>query len=206
MLCVGGCLSAPIARADSFQGSVWSLSTNGADLDANPSTQTFEVNLTVNTMGYTGGGSFLESVALKVSSALSNAVLVQAPGGVGNWTIQSGGLGASGCNGAGSGFECAGATAIGGGAATPGIYSWIFDLTMANGALFTGAGQASVKGEFVNAQGAKVGALVSEPSTLLATPEPEVVSLLLAGSSLMGFIGFMGRGRRRAAAGSVTIA
>ena len=204
---MGGSLVSTATLADSFQGSVWSLSSNGVDLGGSPGTQTFEVALSVNTNAYTGGGSFLEAVALKVSSALSGAVLVSAPGGVSHWAAQPGGLNASGCDGAGSGFVCASANSVGEGASVPGIYSWIFDLTMATGGLFTGVGQTSVKGEFVDAQGAKVGALVSEPATLmLTTPEPEALALVLTGSGFLGLVGFIGRVRKQRAATGMALA
>jgi hypothetical protein len=177
------------ALADSFQGTVWSLSTSGVDLDANPLTETFRVTLGVDTSGYTGTGSFLDEVAVKVSSSLLGASLFSAPGGVANWTLVAGGTSAGGCSGAGSGFECADSLTVAGGAAVPGgVYTWVFDLLMNNGALFTGALESSVKGRFVDASGAKVGAIVSENVTLTtAVPEPETYAMLLAGLGLLGF-------------------
>jgi hypothetical protein len=177
------------ALADSFQGTVWSLSTSGVDLDANPLTETFRVTLGVDTSGYTGTGSFLDEVAVKVSSSLLGASLFSAPGGVANWTLVAGGISAGGCSGAGSGFECADSLTVAGGAAVPGgVYTWVFDLLMNNGALFTGALESSVKGRFVDASGAKVGAIVSENVTLTtAVPEPETYAMLLAGLGLLGF-------------------
>jgi hypothetical protein len=177
------------ALADTFQGTVWSLSTSGVDLDANPLTETFRVTLGVDTSGYTGTGSFLDEVAIKVSSSLLGASLFSAPGGVANWTLVAGGISAGGCSGAGSGFECADSLTVAGGAAVPGgVYSWVFDLQMNNGALFTGALESSVKGRFVDASGAKVGAIVSENVTLTtAVPEPETYAMLLAGLGLLGF-------------------
>ena len=93
--------------------------------------------------------------------------MVSAPGGTGVWSLFDGGISATGCSGAGSGFECAASTTLPGGAAVPGVYSWIFDLTMDGGALFTGALESSVKGRFVDANGDKIGALVSENVTLV---------------------------------------
>lgn len=198
------CVSAGPALANSFQGSIWSLSTNGIDLDANPLTQTFQVALAVDTSGYTGGGSFLDQAAIKVSSSLLNASLISAPGGLANWTYHPGGLNAADCNGTGSGFECVDSVTVAGGAAVPGgIYTWVLDLTMNNGALFTGALQDSVKGRFVNASGNKVGSLVSENATMnivttSAIPEPESYATLLAGLGLLGFMA--GRRKRKEAA------
>ena len=180
-----GCASAAPALADSFQGSTWSLST-GADLDPSSSFDEYLVTLTVDTTGYTGGGAFLEEVAIKVSSSLISASLFSAPGGAGAWSLSDGGINAGGCSGAGSGFECAASTTLPGGAAVPGVYSWIFDLKMDSGALFTGALESSVKGRFVDGNGDKIGALVSENVTLV--PEPETYAMFLAGLGLMGFM------------------
>jgi hypothetical protein len=189
LVLLGGVAGAGSALADTFQGTTWSLTTDGVDRDADPSTQTFRLNLAVNTAGYTGSGSYLDTVGLKVSNALSAASLVAAPGGVGNWSLQSGGVNSSGCSGAGSGFECAMSNAPTQGAAVPnGIYSWIFDLTMANGALFTGDGQSSIKGRFVTDGGSKVGDLVSEGITLTVVPEPETWALMVAGLGLLGLM------------------
>lgn len=201
------CMAAPPALADSFQGTVWSLNYSGVALpDADPLHETYRVTLGVDTDGYTGTGSFLDQVALKVSSSIYSASLFNAPGGAGSWTLASGGISASGCSGSGSGFECADSTlALNGGKGvalkpgTPGVdYEWVFDIAMDNGTLFTGAGLSSVKGRFVDTNGLKVGALVSEPATLTPppppVPEPETYALLMAG---LGLMGAMARRRRQ---------
>ena len=91
----------------------------------------------------------------------------------------------------GSGFVCADSNGVGlpVGDGTP-LYQWDFDLTMANGALLTGIDRASVKGRFVDSLGHKVGSLVSERVTLIASPvpEPENYVLMLAGLGLVGLI------------------
>jgi len=183
------CAAAGPASADSFQGTIWSLSTTGIDLDVNPLTETFQVTLAVDTSGYTGAGSFLDEVAVKVSSSLLGASLVDAPGGLANWSLLAGGINSNGCSGSGGGFSCADSVTVSGGAAVPGgTYSWVFDLTMGNDALFSGLLTSSVKGRFVNAAGVKVGALVSEKVTLVTVvPEPETYAMLLAGLGLLGF-------------------
>jgi len=187
--------------ADTFQGSIWSLTYGGSPLaDSDLSTETFRITLDVDTTGYTGGGSFLDQVALKVSSSLVGASLFAAPGGTSSWLLSAGGIDASGCSGSGSGFECANSALIlNGGKGVPvGFdYAWVFDLTMPNGALFTGFEESTVKGRFVDFSGNKVGALVSENVTLI--PEPEIYAMMVAGLGLMAFVAR--RRRQQAAAG-----
>ncbi len=106
-----------------------------------------------------------------------------APGGVGLWNETLGGLNASGCNGAGSGFDCVEATSVGTSPAVPGgTYTWVFDLEIADGGLFVSPnpGQSSIKARYVDNGGSKVGDLVSENITL-SVPEPGVALLLGAG-------------------------
>ncbi len=177
--------------ADSFQGTVWSLTYSGSPLaDADPLHETYQITLNVNTSGYTGGGSFIDQVAVKVSSSLFGASLVGAPGGAANWALQAGGISAGGCSGAGSGFECADGLILSGNTAVPGgTYSWIFNLTMNNGALFTTPLSSSVKGRFVDLSGNKIGALVSENVSLTVTPvpEPEIYAMMGLGLGLIGW-------------------
>jgi hypothetical protein len=181
--------SSVVAAADTFQGTFWSLSTDGIDLDVSSSTKTYAITLAVDTSGYTGTGSFLDQVAIKVSSSLIGASLVSAPGGIGNWNLAPGGINASGCSGSGGGFECADSVTLNGSNAVPGgLYTWVFDLVMANGALLTGPLQDSVKGRFVDVSGNKVGALVSENITM-AVPEPEIYAMMGLGLGLLGWVG-----------------
>lgn len=188
-----GLISTPVVFATpSWQGTVWSLSTSGIDIDTNPETKTYGITLQVDSSGYTGSGSFLDQVAVKVSNSFLSSTLVNAPGGLGNWSLISGGINADGCSGSGAGFNCADSVTISGGAAVPGgIYSWVFDLTMNNSTmLFTGVDESSVKGRFVDVFGNKQGDLVSERTSLNVTPipEPETYTMLLAGLGLMGFV------------------
>ncbi len=167
--------------------------------DADPIHETYRITLGVDTNGYSGTGLYLDQVAIKVSSSVFSASLFNAPSGAGSWALLAGGINANGCSGSGGGFECANSlSALNGGkgvAINPGNgagidYSWVFDVTVNNGTLFTGVGDSSIKARFVNASGGKVGALISEPFTLTHTPpipEPETYAILLAGLGLLGF-------------------
>jgi MYXO-CTERM domain-containing protein len=132
-----------------------------------------------------------------IDGSLSLCGLVQ--GGVANWNLISGGINASGCSGSGSGFDCADWIAAGPGAALGGILTFVFDQTINLGTLITSNLGASIKAQYVDASGAKVGALVSEDITLQtssstssgisstgSTPEPGSTSLAVLGLGLLG--------------------
>jgi PEP-CTERM motif len=192
------CGAAAVARANSIgpncgtcQGSIYTLTNLGQIADINTSdgvADTWRISLSVDTSTYTGGGQRIDEVAVKVSNAVDRAKLISAPGGVAVWEqLEAGGLNANGCNGSGSGFDCAdwklGSTS---GAFIPGpLLTWVFDIDV-NGALFTGANMASLKARYVDARDQKVGALVSENITLGTplTPVPEPGSLILLGTGV----------------------
>ena len=102
---VSGLVAAPAAFADtnSFQGTFWSLSYSGVALpDSDSAHETFRITLSVDTDGYTGDGSYLDQIGLKVSSkAPFSQTLISAPGGVAAWSLVSGGISANGCSGNG---------------------------------------------------------------------------------------------------------
>jgi hypothetical protein len=186
-----------VSHADSFQGTAWSLS-GVALADSDPLHESYRVTLGVDTNGYTGTGSFLDQVAIKISSAVYASSLFDAPVGASAWALTPGGISSGGCSEAGAGFVCANSlstlssgmgVSINAGNGVGDDYSWVFDITVNNGGVFTAAGAASVKARFVNTAGNKVGDLVSEPMTLnvvTAVPEPETYAMLLAGLGLVG--------------------
>ena len=167
------------------QGSIYEISSTGVPLpDIDPLHETFRITYTIDTTGYNGGGTKLNAVALKVSSMLVGMSLIDAPDGVAGWTTWMGGLNANGCSGSGSGLDCAyaGLYAV---TAPNGTYSWVFDLTMNNGALFTALNSSSIKARYTDANGVKVGALVSENLTLTIVPEPSTGLLVGLGGSIL---------------------
>jgi hypothetical protein len=169
------------------QGSIYELTYSGSPISSTATTQTFAVTLTINPSGYTGGGAFIDNVAPKVSSMVSAETLVSAPGTLGNWTLSPGGINAGGCSGSGSGFVCAADSTPPSDAPLPfaGTYSWVFDLTIPTGTLFTAADAASIKVRYTDTSGNKVGALVSEDITLEVIPEPSTLLLVGGGLALL---------------------
>jgi hypothetical protein len=156
------------------QGSIYELSYGGFPIATTATTETFRITYRIDTSGYTGDGRYLDTVALKVASSFLDAVLVSAPGGAANWTEMFGGLNAAGCSGSGSGYDCVRfATNLNLAPAVPGgTYTWVFEIEVPTGALFTGLDQASVKARYVGPSGFRRGDLVSENITLTNLPEP----------------------------------
>lgn len=169
------------------QGSIYSIQTTTlTPVATTATTETWDVAYTVDTSGYNGGGTHLNQVALKVSSSIVSGALLSAPGGVVDWNVIMGGINASGCSMAGSGFDCASATSVGVSPVVPGgTYTWVFQLVLPTGGLLTGANQASVKARYVDNGGNKVGALLSEDITLSVVPEPGSLVLLGAAVALL---------------------
>ena len=186
------------------QGSTYQLTYSGSpEPDADLLHETFRISLIIDTSGYNGGGSFLREVAIKVISnynAGESALLFSAPSGFWTFDGTDDGINNGGCSGSGAGFICA--EHSGSGESVPnGIYTWVFDVTIDNGTLFTDPFEASVKARYVNANGRKAGDIVSEPITLqvdqqLPPPIPAPATVILLGLGMLGLgVGVRLRGR-----------
>ena len=163
------------------QGSIYTL-TNLGLFGTSGDNDTYHFSLTIDTTGYNGSGAFIDSVALKVSSSIvGTPSLFLAPGGVAAWTVETGGLNGNGCSGAGSGFVCAtdGQTAP---VVPSALYEWIFELLIPHDTLMA---IASIKVRYVDANGNKVGALVSE-NINLPDGDPGTFELLAFGLLSVG--------------------
>jgi hypothetical protein len=150
-----------------------------SDLFADGLLDTWRVTLTIDTSGYTGGGSHIDEVAVKISSSADTAKLVAAPDGLSNWKLIPGGISAGGCNGSGSGFECGDWIGAGYASVIPGaVLTWVFDIDVSGPVFsFDGSTEApSIKARYVDDSGRKVGDLVSEK-----VPEPATLTLLGVG-------------------------
>jgi hypothetical protein len=179
------------ARAESIgpdcgtcQGSIYTLDILGlapTDLYKDGSFDTYRVALTIDTSGYTGTGSYIDEVAVKISSSVNKANIVEAPEGASTWNLLPGGLNADGCTGSGSGFECAEWIGSGSSYIIPGpVLKWVFDIDISSPLFsFTSTNYdllPSIKARYVDDSGNKVGALVSEK-----VPEPATLALLTVG-------------------------
>ncbi len=169
----------------SCQGSLYELLYDPTPVATTPTTQTFRITLNVDSSGYTGGGSGIDTVAVKISNALVSGVLQSAPSGVPNWDdFVNQGLNANGCSPGGNGSACAQVIPGGTVPAVGGSLTWVWDLEVETGKLFTDPLEADVKVRYVDGDRIKVGDLVSEKITLQVIPEPSTA--ILFGLGLLG--------------------
>lgn len=193
----GTAAAAPIGPdCPTCQGSVYDLVFDPTPVGTTADSNIFRITLRIDTTGYTGTGVRIDDVAFKVSPNLNGQTLLDAPGGVENWTSVLGGISAAGCQGNSSnGFACAtsNSTSV---ATLPfaGVYEWVFDVLLPLGkSPIASPYTASIKARYVDARGNKVGALVSEPSFLQQVPEPGTALLLAFGLAGLARAGSMRR-------------
>ena len=166
----------------SCNGGIYTLTYSGSPISSTATTKTYRVTLTMDTTDPTfiATAAAVDAAAVKISSSVVSTSLFSAP--TAGWAITDGGINSGGCDGSGSGFECAGKS---GGAPITATMAWTFDLQVANA---VGLGTASIKARFIDSSGGKTGDLLSENITLqtvkqsaAAVPEPGTVLLLGSG-------------------------
>lgn len=183
-------IGGPGSNCGTCEGAIYTLTYSGSPISSTATTQTFQITFDVNDASYSGGGSFLNAVAIKVAapSDLVSASLVSAPTGFS--LIPNTGLDASGCSGGSGGFLCVESSGKGA-SVSGGPYDFVYDVTVDTGTLLTGLDAASVKARYVDNDGNKAGALLSENITL-QTEAPEPTSALMLGSGLL-MLGLLGK-------------
>lgn len=183
----------------SCQGATYGLtySTVSTNVGGN---DTYDLFLTVNDSGlsinsYTLNQIYIGAVAPKITSASpTSETLLLAPGGPANWTTVPGGINSGGCSNSGSGFFCSTPTSVPGlAAASNGTNQWEWQVVVPTGTgLLLGnvgaADSSSIKVQYTDVSGNKIGALVSESIDLTGagTTTPEPASYALIGIGLAG--------------------
>jgi PEP-CTERM motif len=181
-----------------FDGSIWALGYSGSPVSTTATTETFQLSLTVDADGYSGGYKFIDQVgfeAVEAASSFVSASLVNAPFGISNWQLVLGNLGGNGCVQSSNGALCANSVSlISSGVPVPtngagADYTWVFNLTVKTDGLETDWDEVNLRARFAGPGSAKhlyVGAATLVPATLV--PEPGSYALLLAGLGLLGFV------------------
>jgi hypothetical protein len=174
------------------QGAIYTLEYDPTPVATTATTETFKITLSIDTSGpldaalATAVG--IDTVAVKVAGSIVSGSLVSGPAPA-TWAGHVDQvLNANGCNeNGGGGWYCAD---ISSGAAPSlgGLLVWMFNIEVNNGALKTDPDDANVKARYIDGDGEKIGALVSEPITLQEDfpPIPEPSSAMLLVSGLFG--------------------
>ena len=180
----------------SCNGSIYTLNYYQSANQIN--TTNYTLQLLVDASGFQNGNTtaYLAAIAPNVPG-WSNAMLIAAPGGTGDWSAtQSGGLNSSGCDGSGAPFFCNSALSTGSfNQADPAASaSWEFLWTLTDATPLNQL-QGGLKALYTDAQGNKIGPVLSEdmtftpvPPPVTPVPEPATWTLMLLGLAGVAWI------------------
>lgn len=193
-------LFAGAAYADpiTVDGVVYTLIYDPNPVSTTATTETFRITYIADTSGYDQGDAFLTAISFKVASTAAleelGTVLVSASAAeFADESVVFGPTAANGCQASGGGWVCLEDTNDGGVPVPNGTLTFVFDVEVNTGTLFTGTNEASIKALFLDADG-RVNSQVSENITLQVSQVQEPGTLALLGSGLAG-LGFWGRRR-----------
>jgi hypothetical protein len=211
-----GLLAPRAANASSINFNCGTCGNHNTSFDityalVNAGTNTYDLTI-VATYQPAGAGVpdfvYLNDVAFKLEGVASDSTpsFVSGPA-EDTWSLIFGGIGASGCNGSGAGYFCFRSTGFGathGAAGTTDTWVARLDLTAALGTTVP----LALKAQFTNADGGKVGSLVSNDGTgylrfeqecegLCAQAVPEPTTLVLFGGGLAIIAAGLRRSRAR---------
>ena len=160
-------------------GAEWTLSVRL--IGSVNGTETYRVRLGVDNTYYTETGTFISTVAIKISDRVGGMELTSAPEGttLENWTYIPGQLTGKGCKGKGQGWGCFDFTEyeLVFGADIGGFVQWEFEVDIPEGTLLS---VFESKADYRNSDGTKNGLYEG-----LRVPEPSTLILFLSGTGLL---------------------
>jgi len=177
------CFNTPPLQAGTvtLSGTEWTMSVGL--IGSENGTDTYRVTLKGDTTNYTDTGTFISTVAIKISgSIIGDMELTRAPEGttLDNWTYVPGGMNGKGCSEKGQSWGCFDFTEyeLVFGADVGGVLDWQFNVDIPEDTLLS---ELQFKAHYLNSDGTKNGTNGGS----VPVPEPSTLILLLSGTGLL---------------------